>query len=341
MMKKYILLLILPLLLFVTIPNVYADGDDAPWPKVFQITDENLQYLIEGISLDIYQTDKNSEQITVEVNEGTSHGTITMSKDEQNYINKVKTKTIELSPTEFSISPVYKKDLFLDIPSTLYIDIDLNLTKEKLQTLLAEEIQNTTADKHYIIDVNVKYQLQNYPEAYGYAYQLDYLRELVGAGLSHTLPTLTKNTSYTQAINRAVTSINEQTNEKSLDYEPNYNGTSDVLLIADLVVLSKNKIEKAGELDGDNADKVLGIMFHDMNNVDELIAAMKSSETPTTNPTTDPGNNPITSYQPNEVVKAEDTAAFASYYIYIIGGLFLIIGVGLFSKILFKKNSIN
>ena len=338
-MKKYLMLLILPLLLFGTIPNVYADGEDAPWPKVFQITDENLQYLIEGISLEIYQADENSEQLTINNNNGTTN----MTQDEKNYLDRQKTRTVDLSPTDYSISPVYKKDKFYSV-DTLYIDINLNLTKEKIEALIADEIQNTTASKHYIVDVCVKYQLQSYPEKFKYMYQIDYMRYIVQALMGQLPSALSKNTTYSQVLNRGVTLINDQTSQKSFSYTKEFT-PDNLFYYTDFTILSENE-KKAGiytnqdEANAANKDD-LYIFFHDLDNVDELIADVKEESTPTTNPNTNPGNNPITSYQPNEVVKAEDTGAFTSYYIYIIGGLFLIIGLGLFGKIIFKKGSTN
>ncbi len=357
-MKKYLRLLIIPLLLLPLFTNVYAEGDNTEtggentetggettpaWPKEFQTTDSNFQYIIEGISLDIYQNDKDSEKITTEYNTDTTHSTITYTKDEENYINKVKIKTIELSPSEYSISPVYKKDTYLLMPEVLYIDINLNLTKEKIESLVTEQIENTTDRKSYIIDVTVKYQLKNYPEKYGYGYRIDYMREFMSIGIEHTVPTLAKNTTYSQVLNRAVTKFNEETNQKSLDYSQNFN-EDNLILISDLSMLSETAIDNKIVLNEDEAQesysKTIGIMFHDTNNIDELINYSKEAINSDDNDSHIP-TNPITSNQPLEIVKAEDTALSPSMYIYIVGGLLLIVGLGLFGKVLFKKDILN
>jgi hypothetical protein len=222
---------------------------------------------------------------------------------------------------------------------TLYIDIDLNLTKAQIESLIAEEIQNTTADKHYVVDVSVKYQLQNYPEKYGYAYQEDLMRYILKNNTS--LNSISKNTTYRQVLNRGVTIINEQTSEKGFSYEKNFTTFDSITYFTDLTILSESaKTKFVLDEEAQGVNDYLIVFFHDIDNIDLLISeANDNDNNNNNNQGTD--TNPITSYQPNEVVKAEDTGAFTSYYIYIIGGLFLLIGVGLFSKIIFKKNSLN
>lgn len=165
-MKKKITSIFVLLLLMIGISNVNAEekteikkvGEGENF--VVKYNDEN-QFTVKGISLNIYE--ENEE---------------TKNEDSEKYFNEQPLKTINIPLEDIEISPTYKEDKVFGNP-TLYINLNYNLTEEKLRSYLQEQIESVTEEKSYIVDIMLNYSLDSYPSEYTKFYRYQFLRGLV------------------------------------------------------------------------------------------------------------------------------------------------------------------
>jgi hypothetical protein len=52
--------------------------------------------------------------------------------------------------------------------NALFVNLNLDLTKNQLESLLSDEISNMTDRMFYVVDVVVKYKLKQYPDNFHY-----------------------------------------------------------------------------------------------------------------------------------------------------------------------------
>ena len=161
-MKKIIVFITL-LICFIT-TNVYAEP--TTWPNTFTYGD--YEYQIEGVSLRVYsiQTEESGTEVTDE-----SHN---------NYINEIVTREIPLSSSEYTINPEYREEN-LNGANSILIDLNLNISKEQLETLLSEEIANVTETQKYLAEIALNYKITRYPNTYQHIYNINFMREFINA----------------------------------------------------------------------------------------------------------------------------------------------------------------
>ena len=159
-MKKIFTFLII--LLCFSVINVYAEP--TTWPNTF--TYEDYEYQIEGVSLRVYMLEKNSNSET------------TTEDSINNYLNEVPIKEISLPSSAYTINPEYKTTQITGT-DTILINLNLNITKEQLKTLLAEELSNVTETKSYIAEITVDYKLTQYPQKYQHIYNTNIIRSML------------------------------------------------------------------------------------------------------------------------------------------------------------------
>ena len=321
-MKKALVLLIVIISMFVM--NVYAEP--TTWPHTF--TYGEYEYQIEGVSLKVYQqrieTDDEGFDDIVE-------------EDQTNYINENPTKTINLNPSDFTINPEHREDK-LSGHDALYIDLNLNITKEKLVELLQDEITNTTDNKHYLVELSLNYRLLNTPSQYPNIYKINFIREVEKIFTNSQLPVVNKNESLNQVFNVAITSIGEDTNE--LLYEntiTDENGIGSALL--NYLVFSDSPITAAinnevGFRQTDMPDSAKMLMFYNIDNIDYLIENLKEIEEEELEELDDL-ENPETDIV--EEVKVPNTAQRVQIYLFILGFTFVLIGLVPMTYILYNN----
>ena len=178
MKKKLLILFMIILTVFIfNSKNVYADDPEAAWPKSF--TGEDFDYTIEGVVLKIYKIDNSKTTTTTTTDDDGNTSTVTTNEDSLAYIKGNPTSTISLNANDFTIEPELSKEKLQDT-NVAFIDLNLNLTKEQLSTILADELESTTKDISFMFEVVVNYKLDRYPTKYTHFFNFNMLRLLMG-----------------------------------------------------------------------------------------------------------------------------------------------------------------
>lgn len=296
------------LLMFIT-TNVYAEP--VSWPNTF--THGDYKYEITEVKINIYEMKLDSNDNVDE-------------NDSNNYLTKNPTNTFSLVPDEFTIEPEYKDDKMSNIDAT-YINLNLNITKEDLENLLADEIAAATTTKSYYADLVVTYKLLNYPSAYQHFYQLNTLSAFAGEEVS-TGPTETDIThEQEQVIN---TIIIEKTESGSTDlyYETRIGDNFLELFITNYLALSDESIASWG-IDPDYI-----IMFHNIENIEKLIENynyndLNNYDDDYIEEALNPKTGTEAPSQTDVVVKTPNTAEKIPTYMYILSISCIILGLSI------------
>ncbi len=310
-MKKHLKILIIVLLVILNI-NVYAE--DA-WPRTINHNDFTIS--IEGFDLRIYKADADSpKKELVTTTEDGATITETTTEDGEKYINEIPTKIINLNASDFTIDPEFKDEKFLKV-NTSFINLKLNLTKEKLQELLSEEYNQVSENRGYLVELVVNYKVTSYPDKYAYTYKYNFFHDLVGAFSTsyHANNTLdTSKTNY-QVLNMIALRVKEGTEEKEIFYETTL--TDDHNKDVSVYVLNYQLFSEVK--DASDESKSTAIMFHNVSNIEYLIENINKIETYSI----DREINPITS----TMIKVPNTAAYKPNMFYIIGGILIMYGI--------------
>lgn len=340
-MKKKITSIFVLLLLMIGISNVNAEekteikkvGEGENF--VVKYNDEN-QFTVKGISLNIYE--ENEE---------------TKNEDSEKYFNEQPLKTINIPLEDIEISPTYKEDKVFGNP-TLYINLNYNLTEEKLRSYLQEQIESVTEEKSYIVDIMLNYSLDSYPSEYTKFYRYQFLRGLVNGfenifGDENVNPysdmEINPSNDITQLLNSCL--IEKKDDNVALTY---YNSAEQLAAKDSLGQAINYLIESKTELkSGDSSfDKL--ILFHNLSDEEYFINQIKeqsaeenidtpSSENFSLNPKTDISDEKTK--DDNQIVKVDNTSANKSSIIIFLSIFMIIIGViVIISTISIKKSRI-
>jgi hypothetical protein len=255
--------------------------------------------------------------------------TLTMPKGTTAYISEEPTKKITLSAEDYTITPTYK-DATMDNVDSLFIGLNLNLTKENLTTLLKDELNNVDENISYLVDVTVTYKLNKYPEKYKYFYSGNLIRGWLKPYTSSTTETKSldlSTESVSQVLNVAVLQLNDTDNTKEIEYNTTLSSdNSTALYILNYLALSSKESTE-------NIEKV--IMFHTVDNIDYLITNINSIED-SQEEVIDNTLNIAT-----QDVAVPNTAMNKSTYLYFLGEILILIGVGIIFRIIYKKEKLN
>ena len=204
------------------------------------------------------------------------------------YLKEQPTKVISLDPTKYTINPEFKKDKLSDINAIL-VDLNLDLTKEKLQAILEEEMESATLEKSYIVDIVVKYKVNNYPEGFTNYYRFNYFRDFIYALYSLSDATNGTNTyeqlgvnpeinienETNQILNIAVIGKSSEESEVEFHYETDLEKEEGwVDYVKNFMILSPKELELLKVSFNDEEQDNSGIqllMFHDIDDIDYLI----------------------------------------------------------------------
>ena len=217
--KKYFLWIISAALLIKIIPAFIAWL--ATWHFNFSFADEpvttdtetstaswwmeykhwDFEYIIEWVDLNVYPIDS-SKTTTVTTTEDGFTSTMTENDDMKKYIKEEPEKIIPLNSEDLTINPEYKRGT-IDDYNTLFIDLNLNLTKDYLESKLSDEISKTTDEKSYIVDVVVKYKIKNYPTNFQYFLKVNYWRLMGGLFTESSNGEVNISNTISQVINVA------------------------------------------------------------------------------------------------------------------------------------------
>lgn len=307
------------------------EEENTSWPKKFIY--QEYEYSIEGIDLYVYEID-DSKTKTEEKEENGVTVTVTTNEDAIKYIKEEPTKVIKLDPKEFTISPEYKEEK-LNGYDTMFIDLNLNITKEKLKELLNTEYEKTTKTINYMIDMNVRYKIIKYPEIYKHFMKVNTFRTFFGiftGDMTTGSKIINPQEENYQTINTIQIGIPEETNEKTLMYENVLNDENEIaMFILNYTALSSKEINIADK--NSQPDKL--IMFHNVDNIEYLIENFNKVE--------DDANQQIEEIikpEKDQYVNIPDTAAKISVFVYIISVTVILIGAIVIIKVTSKKGKI-
>lgn len=264
-MKKKILIIVLLLGLLI-IPSHQVFAADGSWPKEF--THGDYKFSIEDIVLNVYKIEESEDE--------------TNNMDIYDaYLEETPVRTIELDPSNFTINPTFKDGEYFKANGT-YINVGINITKEDLEELLSEEIAATTNKRNYIIDMVVNYKMLDYPEEFKFVYKRNFFREKVNEMMgfvkqetvTNDLTPLDMTEEQSQVFSGAITRFNTETDKGELVFETELNNETGVA--ASFSFNGLMFMEKEYNYQEDNNKYAL--VFHNVSNVDDLIAQVKEME---------------------------------------------------------------
>ena len=248
-------------------------------------TTDRFNYTIEGVTLKIYKIDDSKTTTETKTTE-TGTEKITKNPDTLAYVNGIATKTIELKKEDYTLNPELKTDK-LGKMNTSFINLNLDLTKEKLETLLQEEIDSTTDDINYMVEVVLNYKITKYPENYKHFLNLNTMHFLMGSimGIIGEEVTYTPETSIdnslSQVINFAIIKKDTESTSGKLYYDTELSDENNVVAyIYNPLILSEEEIKMEISSDSDmaNTDKSEYLLFHNVNNIQYLIDNINNIE---------------------------------------------------------------
>ena len=338
-MKKIIINIFILLLLVVGTVKVNAEekkeikkvGEGENF--IVKYNDEN-QFTIKGISLNIYESNEE-----------------TKNEDSNKYFNEQPLKTINIPIEDIVISPTYKEDKVFG-NQALYINLNYNLTEEKLKLYLQEQIESVSADKSYMIDIMLKYSLDSHPSEYTKFYRYQFLRGFINAlenvfgdenANPYTNMEINPENDITQLLNSCL--IEKEDDEVVFTY---YDTAEQLTNEENLGQAVNFLIESKTELkSGDSSfDKL--ILFHNLKDEEYFInkireqAAEENIDTPSSedfsiNPKTDISDE--NSQDDAQIVKVDNTSANKNSIIVFFSIFMIVMGViVIISTISIKKS---
>lgn len=330
-MKNKLCKIFLFIFLLLGFTNVYAEEVPVKeLPKSYSTKEsEGYEYIIEGFELKIYNVTVVNDN---EIDEGF-----------EKYIAETPDKTINLTFDDLTINPESKETTINGVPAT-FIDLNLNLTKEKLAIYLETELKSATPNKAYLVELALKYKLTKQKQETIYRYRIDYLKDFFR--LEETGKFVPKsfelNTSQTQTINIMTVGYDNKSKQNIIDYQTE--ATIENALIAyilNYLAFSNVKLEEQG-----NEKKASDmIFFHNIDNIDYLIESLQETNDDD-NKKDDPAQDavdkikdklPSTGTNIGQEVAVGNTAATIPSYFYIISVIMVITGIGIIGYIVIKE----
>ena len=289
-------------------------------------TTNDYDYTIEGVVLKIYKLDSNNTVTSTNNDNGTT-STVTTNEDSIAYINGVPTKTVNLAKSDYTINPELSKNKLGEI-NTSFVDLKLDLTKEKLESILEEEINSTTKDISYIIEISLKYKITRYPEKYRYFLNINSLRFLISAFGSPEItytPETNINETLSQVLNIVIIEKKDENSETKLTFETELNKDNNISsYIFNPLILSEEEIDFASSNnDLIKPDKAEYLLFHNISNIQFLIDNYNTIENDTNNEAQDTIKDTIKDLE----VEVPNTSKNKSIVIAMIGTIITLTGV--------------
>lgn len=314
-MKRKVSKIILILFLLLSFANVHAE--EVPitgLPKTYSTN--GYEYTIEGFDILIYELKEGDEGNSGEY-----------------FFKGIVSKTIPLDYEDLSISPEYKETNMLNIPSTV-IDLNLNLTKEKIEKYIETQINNTEEKKTYMGELVVRYKLTKVKKEAKYMYNIAFMKDFAGklSTENYKYKTATLDSTITQPLNIIQITYDTEAKKNIIKYSTKLSGDDDVTLAAfNYLAFSNNE-----DIDGDNKLENI-FMFHNVEDADKLINNINEmNKVPEDDLDKKPGNT-TGGQTSSQTVAIPNTSAETSIFIYIIGFIMIIVGFGLIKNTLSKE----
>lgn len=335
-LKKKIIIFIIFFISIIGGLNVQAEETtninplaDAAWPKSYNYKGE-FDYTIENIQLKVYKLDSKNIETTTSNNNGII-STITTSKDCEKYLRDEPYRVITLSPNDYTLNPEYKEGNIYNYNS-IFVNLNLNITNDKLLALLNEEYNKLNKDISYISEIVVNYKLTQAPVKYKFFMNVNTFKRL----FSILLPELNIenkvsaiNKTNSQVINIATLELNDN-GQKVFNYEPVLSNTSNNSIFSlNYLAMSEKEVIK----DNENDDTYQLLMFHNYPNIDYLIQNYRQIENNTQKEIKNSAN------LNSEVIKVENTSSKIPLAVYIISTLAIFAGVIIILSVLNKQKN--
>ena len=302
-MRKRITIIMTIILLMICTKNVNAEE---AWPKSFSYN--SYTYTVENVSLYVYEYNNDSQEDSIK------------------YKNESPTTTIGLGAGDYTISPEAKDGSIQGI-SAIIIDLNLNVSADSLRQLLSEQIASVTQNeaKSYMVDLVVGYKITAYPDNLQYAYKANTLRSSSDSVMSVISTNgINLEETNTQVLNTIVIDRDSASGEAYLFYEDEYRSDNGVGLFAlNYTLLTE---EEYTSISSTPAETSQIVMFHNLNNIDEVIANASNIK-----------QSDISDVIPNQV-RVPSTAWNHSSPKILLGILFMLFGTVTISKVLLNNN---
>lgn len=309
-MKKNIFKILIFAFILLGFNNVYAvtaDTNLSSLPINTTTGDTGYDYTINSFAIRIYDIDMSND------------------KSVDNYVKETPDRVIELNNVSgLTIMPRATETTINNIPTTV-IDLNLNLTTDKLRELLDEEIRNTTSEKGYLVEVVYRYKLTKLVQNADWLTTVNTYRNKIATDETVKLKRENLNQEIVQTLNAGVLSYNNQTNEVEFLYsdDPIDDRTLVQFVINYLMLSSYNS-------EGKNVPHHL-LMFHNVENMDKIITRYENDEI-----FEEDDNNGSNNQGQNVIIP--NTASKISSYFYIISVLMIIIGAFVITKTLVRND---
>lgn len=183
-MKKKGFSIILLLFVFLWMPGFTVLADTLP--KEYE--HDGYTYSIEGFALRVYQFDIDTEENGHDL----ENNTLTITQESLlKYIEEEFIDEINLTLEDITYSPTYHEEELAEEPITM-IDLGVNITKEKIKSLLQDYYSSVTDEKNYYAELVVKYKIKTLPsnyndydtaDAYRLVMKVSYLANAIQSGL--------------------------------------------------------------------------------------------------------------------------------------------------------------
>lgn len=322
MKKKLLGILLLSICIFTHGKTVLADT----LPKEYE--HDGYTYSIEGFALRVYDFELDKE-------EETSINTVTITKDSMfKYVSDRYSDEIVLTLEDLTYNPTYHEEVINDLNVTM-IDLGVNITEEKLRSLLQDKFSSINEDKNYYVELVVKYKFKSMPDKYTTIKSLDFYKAVLLFSNIEDLNDLENINEYYYHDVRAITNsftLNEENVQRisnfiirsnELEYTKDIT-EEDAISLFSLTVLSDEEEEDQKT-----------IIFTNVNSTKKIADGItKFLEENESGDDTDVPDNPETGTE----IKVPDTAMNHSMIPMMIGILISMIGLGVIAYTIRKKS---
>lgn len=330
-MKKNIIKILVFTFLILGFTNVHAEEVPVKnLPKDFKSQETGgYEYTIEGFDLRVYSTKV--------VNDSE------MDEAFDKYLAETPDKTIPLTFDDLSINPESKETTINEIPSTI-VDLNLNLTQEKLKNYLKTEYESATPSKAFLVELVVKYKLTKQKIDTTYKYKIDFVRNFVKLFEEgkYNPESFELNTTLTQTLNILLVRYDNNTKQNIVEY---YTEATEENKIAAYILnyldFSNQNISEQGS---ENKTSSNIFMLHNIDNIDYILESLQESNDDKKDDAQDAIDNikdkiPGTETGTNtkQEVAVGNTAATIPSYFYIISIIMVITGIGIIGYTVVKE----
>lgn len=268
-MKKKILTFVI-IMMALAIKNVYAEGT--------VISHGDYKFEITGFEYRVYVINENSPTHEYTGTGENSGVTVTLSEDEEKYINE---EALVTSITNKTVNAE-----FIDKEDVMYINLNAPLQESELRNIMTSNNLElpTNEDKSYLIDYLVKFKAVQYPQALEHLYRINTVRLLFSKPDEQSLdhfkisdPTA----EITQVINKVEVKFDTTTNQVVYSFSNTLSEDfSSLINMMNYTMFSNKAITNQN----DDTAETYSILFHSFSNLEEIMTSSNFNTTPPSSP---------------------------------------------------------